>query len=170
VPKSYPNILLFAVGSPYRQTLVQRQDRGSDNRRRSQDGRLPPGGRARRRSRRDAGCDAYIPAPRAPDRPDRNARPERRRRLERTPPRNTRRLFDLGMDRRRTCLRRHIRSPPRRARRFRRRVSPGSRRRAGRYSKALRAGSILPVGDELKLALFAQACGLWPRVPILRNR
>ena len=144
------------IGSPYRQTLVRRQDRGSDDRRRSQDGRLPPGGRARRRSRQDAGCDAHLPAPRAPDRPDRNARLERRR-LERTPPRNARRLFDLGMDRRRARLCRRLRSAPRRARRFRRRVPPGSRRRARRYAKALRAGSILPVGHKLRMAVISFA-------------
>ena len=64
--------------------------------------------------------------------------------FERVPPRNARRLFDLRMDRGRPSLCRRVRSASRRTRRFRRRVPPGSRRRAGRYAKALRAGSILP--------------------------
>ena len=43
------------IGSPYRQTLVRRQDRGRDDRRRSEGGRLPPGGRPHRRGRKNAG-------------------------------------------------------------------------------------------------------------------
>ena len=61
------------IGSPYRQTLVRRQGRGRDDRRRSQGGRLPAGRRAHRRRRADAGRDARLSAPRAPDRAHRDA-------------------------------------------------------------------------------------------------
>ena len=81
-------------------------------------------------------ADPRLSAPRAPDRPDRNAGIERRT-LERASPRNARRLFAARMDRRRTSLCRRIRSAAGRTRRFRRRIPSGGRRGARRYAKTL---------------------------------
>ena len=61
------------LGSPYGQTLAGGQDRRRDDRRRSQGGRISAGRRAHRRGRQDAGSDARLSAPRAPDRAQRIA-------------------------------------------------------------------------------------------------
>ena len=105
------------------------------------------GGRDRR-GRQDAGSDARLSAPRAPDRAERNARPGGR--FERAAPRCARWIFAARMGGRRPSLRRGLRHAAVRARRLRGGVSQGRRGRARGDAKALTSrGASLRCGIAL---------------------